>query len=193
MTTTYQQLAHAEAERIWSLNYSDRKTEEFESLLAVVERTQRGQRLIAKLPEEQQFLRYHVVALTDSWAPLSALYGDENKGTRCGEYDTLVWLGIAERKVEALFTEAGRPMGSRSLFRLAQTREDETMSKTIGELRVGETLQVDGAEWVVAELNDGRNEAWTSILLTRGPKEFQSQFLTGGWKRTLVSTLGITA
>jgi hypothetical protein len=47
-------------------------------------------------------------------------YGDANSGTRSSEYDTLVFLGIAERRTEQLADGSGRPAGSRTEFRLAQ-------------------------------------------------------------------------
>lgn len=115
--------AHAEAERIWHLNFSHRPTEEFAGLRDVCEREQRREEFRRMLGEKYDFLCFHVVALTDQWLPLSALYGAANSGVKHGEYDTLVWLGIAEHKTEDLFLSiewGGVHTGSRSFYRLAQ-------------------------------------------------------------------------
>jgi hypothetical protein len=115
---------HAEAETIWHLNFSDHPTEEFAGLRDVCEREQRREEFRRMLGEQYDFLRYHVAALSDQWLPLSALYGAANSGVKHGEYETLVWLGIAEHRVEPLYRD-GITVGSRAFFRLAQpVRED---------------------------------------------------------------------
>lgn len=122
-TTAHAYQAHAEAEQIWALNFSDRPTEEFAGLSAVCECEQRHARLRAKLPAEYEFLQYHLASLRGAWDSVSVLHGAENTGTRCGQYDKLVALGLAERKIEPLFDECGRERGFRIYFRQAQERE----------------------------------------------------------------------
>jgi hypothetical protein len=64
-------------------------------------------------------LAAHVAALSPNyWTQLDVLPGDPNSGTRMNEYETLVALGIAERKVEPIFFDNGRPRGSHAFFRL---------------------------------------------------------------------------
>lgn len=119
MNPTATTQAHAEAESLWHFNFSDRPTEEFAGLRDVCERESRRERFRAMLPEAQSFLHYHLAALSDDWLPLSALYGHKNIGARHAEYETLVWLGIADRRTETLYAPGGRVCGSRALFRLS--------------------------------------------------------------------------
>lgn len=121
-------IAHAEAERIWHLNFSDRPTEEFARLRDIVEDGQRRDEFRLMLGEKYQYLLCHVAALSDQWLPLTALYGDANSGVKHGEYDTLVWLGIAEHKTQDIFSPGARSdgptfAGSRSFYRLRQPVE----------------------------------------------------------------------
>lgn len=50
-----------------------------------------------------------------------ALLRRRPSGVKHGEYETLVYLGIAERRTETLYAPSGRVSGSRASFRLAET------------------------------------------------------------------------
>lgn len=66
-------------------------------------------------------LRGHVAALSPTyWTQLAKLPGDANSGTRANEYETLVALGVAERKVEPIYFDNGQPRGSHLFFRLVE-------------------------------------------------------------------------
>lgn len=121
-------------------------------------RTRKGGR---EVPEK---LLRQLEALTYAWQPLADLPGAENAGSRVNEYDTLVHLGRAERKVETLRTESGRAYGSRFLYRVRLTLRPGALTvdltalpevRQVGESRFRTTERGDGAGLVCMRLSLG--------------------------------------
>lgn len=61
----------------------------------------------------QKFVMSALECLCDEWSPLSALPYDYNT------YETLCWLGVAERQLEQLFASS-IPCGTRFYYRRTQ-------------------------------------------------------------------------
>lgn len=75
--------------------------------------------------EQATYLLEQALALTSEWVSVSDLPGDTNSGSRCTEYDTLVYFGLAERKSETVYA-SGLPCGVKVFYRMSSNNVSVT-------------------------------------------------------------------
>lgn len=68
--------------------------------------------------DSDTYLLEQALALSPEWISVIDLPGDPNSGTRCNEYDTLVYFGLAERRSETIYSTNGLPCGVKVYYRL---------------------------------------------------------------------------
>jgi hypothetical protein len=70
---------------------------------------------------------------------------------------------------------------------------NEAGQKLIGDLKRGDTVYIDEAEWTVESAERLEHSSWCSVMLRGTGDRSDALFKTGGWKYLPVSSLAITA